>query len=921
MAMLDRNRLLHTTLLPRLCAVSLLWFLGPYSACAQRPPSPSTVRAAHVGDVDAARTPKAPSTPARRDSSMRGVLREPMRVTTDLLRRPVYENIGRKIEALRHRNARSREDRGDDRPATTLPEIGDTRIFEARNLLDQSEWREVESRLIYRSDRALLWMSKSEYETLRADGHLSSIVDSLSARLDESLPEDALASDFGILEFAHVHLGQPPNVDGDRRLDILLLDIRDDFAETGSHVAGYFDPLHLTSAEHSNRRDMLFVDTRPTLVFNDRLRTDEAAATVAHEYQHLIHAGYEGDAVENTFVNEGLSEVTEIMCGFPPRPADAYFRDPGRPLFSWDYAVPLPDYARASLFTHYLFERIGYRHVDRLVQSTSVGQKGVQSLLKSVGGPPLKTLFREWGQALFAPPNASVYDYRHPDRRDLRFDDVTSVNVLPDVRRLTLPPLSHAPVRFPLVEQVKISRQTRGRNATDIRYSGRSIYPEGGGRFESHLSSRPAQMTADRRPHGSVELLASNVSSRTSPDSTQTAAMLMRGTRSGSRLVRSYDDGVADAYSGSASYLLLNASADGVGLTFGPERTDWLFGISVKVLFSSEIEGTGVPPGVPREVTLRVRRLDDGRPGAPLTPPITRRLDRPFANPRVSFVSLQQWYDELATLRDSFVVTLRSARTDNPLAVALDQTPEPARETAGRAFYTGGQHWQSMRDVRAEGTRLQTFRPILRAHVAVPVRTVSSYQLEADVKRDLEHVFVRLHAPFPLQTDATRVAARLPSGRLIDASPLDHVPDVFEEADTTETFFTLPLEGGDYVIHARSRVRDADLTSVNNTFRWSPSVENGVEVGGVYPNPMRGSEPIRARLLLLDEAQVSVSMYDVQGRLVRKAIRRRAFSRGSHRLRLNTRRLASGTYFVRVTVRRKRDGRTSRTTRKLVVLR
>ena len=919
--MIKRSCPLHNALLPRLCAVCLLCLLDPSSTCAQHTPNTSTIPAARVGVVNADQTPKASTTSARRDSSTRGVLREPMRITTDLLRRPAYDNIGRKIEALRHRNASSRDDRGGNRPASTLPEIGDTRIFEARNILDQSKWREVESRLIYRSDRALLWMSTSEYETLRADGHLSSIVDSLSTRLEASLPEEALASELGILELAHDYLGQPPNVDGDRRLDILLLDIRDDFAETGSYVAGYFDPLHLTSAEHSNRRDMLFVDTRPTLVFNDRLRTEEAAATVAHEYQHLIHAGYNGDKAENTFVNEGLSEVTEIMCGFPPRPADAYLRDPGRPLFSWDYAVPLPDYARASLFTHYLFERIGYGHVDRLVQSQSVGRKGVQSLLNSVGGPSLKTLFREWGQALFAPPTASVPDYRHPDRRDVRFDDVTSVNVLPDVRRLKLPPLSHAPVRFPLVEQAKISRQTRGRNATDIRYSGRSLYPEGGGRFEPTLSSRPAQMTADRKPHGSVELLASNVSSRTSPDSTQTAAMLMRGTRSGSRLVRSYDDGIAEAYSGSASYLLLNASTDGVGLTFGPEQTDWLFGISVKVLFSSEIEGTGVPPGVPREVTLRVRQLDDGRPGAPLTPPITRRLDRPFANPRVSFVSLQQWYDELAALRDSFVVTLRSARTDNPLAVALDRTPESDRAAAGRAFYTGGQHWKPMRDVRAEGTRLQAFRPILRAHVAVPMQTGSSHQLEADVERDLEHVFVRLHAPFSLQRDATRVAARLPSGRLIDARPLDHVPDVFDGADTTETFFTLPLEGGDYVIHARSRVRDADHTSVNNTFRWSPSIENGLELGGVYPNPVRGSEPIRARLLLLDEAQVSVSMYDVQGRLVQKAIRRRTFSRGSHRLRLHTGRLASGTYFVRVTARRQRDGQTSQTTRKFVVLR
>ncbi|NBC86483.1 MAG: T9SS type A sorting domain-containing protein [Bacteroidetes bacterium] len=430
-------------------------------------------------------------------------------------------------------------------------------------------------------------------------------------------------------------------------------------------------------------------------------------------------------------------------------------------------------------------------------------------------------------------------------------------------------------------------------------------------------------MVADKRRHGTVELLASNVAPPPSSDSMQTGetSILASGTRSEARLERSYDDGIADAYSGSASYLLLPSSDQGVGLAFGPESTDWLYGVSVKGLFASEVEGTGVPPGAPREITLRIRELKNGRPGQPLTPPITRRLHRPFANPRVTFVSLQSRYDDLSTLRDSFVVTLRSARTENPLAVALDETAGAVREEAGSAFYTEGDRWTPMRTVRAEGTRLRGYRPILRAHVAVSKQNLPSHRLQADVKRDFDRVFVRLHAPFPLQADQTRAAAKLPSGRLINGEKLDYLPRAYAESDTTGAVFAFPLEGGKYTIHATAEAENAALTTVQNTFYWEPVIDNGIEMGHWYPNPTSGGAPARIRVVLLDDARVSMSLYDVLGRRVRKAVQRRLLTRGTHRLRVQTDRLASGVYFARIMVRRERDGRVSTVTRRLVVAR
>jgi hypothetical protein len=850
-------------------------------------------------------------------------LGEPVRVTSGLMRRPVYDGIGRKAAALRRALQRRAVAQGAD--GQEAPEVGDERHFETRNVLDQSQWRTVRARLVYRSAQVQLWLSVQEREALADEGVLDAALDSLVLRLEEQTPGGSLDAEKGILPLAREHLGRAPDVDGDGRLDVLLLDIRDRFEQTGAYVAGFFDPRDLTQKEHSNRRDLLYVDTRPTLVYESRMRVAEAAATMAHEYQHLIHARYEGERPGRTFVNEGLSEVTEILFGFPPRPASAYFRQPGRALLSWNYADPLPDYARASLFAHYLFERIGFEHVSALVQSDETGRAALAAVLDEADGPSFETLFRDWGWALFRGAEAE-HGYRHPARQALQFTDAYVFDALPQVKGVFLPPLSHAPVRFPLTEQLSLRARGETEQA-EIRFSGRTAYPTGAGRFVESLGAAPAQFRAEARPHGSIDVLASNVSPRSAkPDSERTgvASLLAEGARSGRRRVLSYDDGAADPYSGSASYLLLDGPEEAMALTFGPEATSWLYGAAVKALFLSEVEDSGVPLSAPREATLRVRRLtDDGRPGAPLTPPVTRTLRRPFGNPKMTLVSLREHYDTLAALQDSFVVTLRSAGEENPLAVALDRTAEVERAGAGSAFYaTGSRSWRPIAEVRAEGASLAGYRPMLRAHSAAQQEAAPD-GLQAEIERDLEQVYVRLRAPFALDEEKARLSARLPSGRLVDGRRRkagERGP--FSGSDTTGAVFALPLEaGGGYELHARAEAQGDALMTMRSTFTWEPSVAKGFELSGSYPNPVRAGRPARVRLLLLEDAEVSAALYDARGRRVGYLAQGRSLSQGPHRLRLDVGRLSSGVYFARVRVRRARDGQTHAKTRKLVVVR
>jgi hypothetical protein len=98
--------------------------------------------------------------------------------------------------------------------------------------------------------------------------------------------------------------------DGDGKLAILLLDIKDDFGVGGNNafIAGYFWPGDLLDMENSNKKDMIYIDINPGLeggltgIFN----------TIAHEVQHLMNfifsAGVRGREMD-IWIDEGLSEA------------------------------------------------------------------------------------------------------------------------------------------------------------------------------------------------------------------------------------------------------------------------------------------------------------------------------------------------------------------------------------------------------------------------------------------------------------------------------------------------------------------------------------------------------------------------------------------------------------------------------------
>ncbi len=205
-------------------------------------------------------------------------------------------------------------------------------------------------------------------------------VDSVLMAFDSKTPTNP---NKGIYELDVETFGTPPDIDNDPKIIILILDILDGYDGSGGYVAGYFHSWNeLPSSNHgSNEAEIYYLDADPA----DLLSTyglQNGMSTTAHEFQHMIHYNY--DQNEETFVNEGLSLIAEVVCGFSMREQSSYVNNTNIPLFNWNRDNALPDYSRAALFTLYIREQIGGDVLKQIVQNTDNGITGYDGAFANV---------------------------------------------------------------------------------------------------------------------------------------------------------------------------------------------------------------------------------------------------------------------------------------------------------------------------------------------------------------------------------------------------------------------------------------------------------------------------------------------------------------------------------------------------------
>ncbi len=171
-----------------------------------------------------------------------------------------------------------------------------------------------------------------------------------------------------------------PGVDNDIHLSILHA------RNLGKHVAGYYssaDEYSKLVNQYSNEREMFYVSAESD---NDKPNSNFYDGTLAHEFQHMIH--WANDRNEDSWVNEGMSELASELNGFDPGGAEfAYAQKPDTQLTTWSDPSEgnAEHYGASYLFMAYFLDRFGEDLTKAVVASPENGILGFNDALTKAG--------------------------------------------------------------------------------------------------------------------------------------------------------------------------------------------------------------------------------------------------------------------------------------------------------------------------------------------------------------------------------------------------------------------------------------------------------------------------------------------------------------------------------------------------------
>ena len=180
-----------------------------------------------------------------------------------------------------------------------------------------------------------------------------------------------------------------PGVDNDPHLHILHTTGK----RMGSTVAGYYSSAdeysHLANP-YSNEKEMFYISLSGMTP-----GTDFYDGVLAHEFQHMIH--WANDRNEDTWVNEGCSELAAYLNGYDPGGFEWLFLlSPDVQLTTWEEAAAAaPHYGGSYLFMSYFLGRFGEDAMRRVIAQPANGIAGFDVVLADYG-LTFEDVFADW---------------------------------------------------------------------------------------------------------------------------------------------------------------------------------------------------------------------------------------------------------------------------------------------------------------------------------------------------------------------------------------------------------------------------------------------------------------------------------------------------------------------------------------------
>ncbi len=211
--------------------------------------------------------------------------------------------------------------------------------------------------------------------------------------------------------------------DQDGKRIVLVSNIRDDqyHTEFPYFIIGFYSPTY----EAYFDRNIINLDAYAWdyLVGDDAARPNTYEATLAHEYQHLIHDDYNPE--DDLFMNEGCSMFAEVLNDYPINWGDInrFLYTPDNSLTIWGDQGGhniLADYGSALLWTVYLSDHFGGSDlISHFVKTGIPGIEGLNAALDYFGyDEDFDDVFNTWRIANLIhsdQPGDGIYNYKTID--------------------------------------------------------------------------------------------------------------------------------------------------------------------------------------------------------------------------------------------------------------------------------------------------------------------------------------------------------------------------------------------------------------------------------------------------------------------------------------------------------------------------
>jgi hypothetical protein len=255
-------------------------------------------------------------------------------------------------------------------------EVGTVRVFKVHDD-DNEEVFLTEAELRYKTEHLYMWVERD--------------VDLDQSRLQEA----AEIFERQIYPTNRAFFGSEwsPGVDGDPHLSILHA------RRIGVGVAGYYwssDEYPAEVRPDSNQMEMFYINAD-----NANVGSEFYLGTLAHEMQHMIH--WYNDRNEETWLNEGLSELASLINGFDPGGNDySWSVRPDTQLNTWSEDARPAHYGGSFLFAAYLLDRFGEELTQAVVAHPANGIASINAVLAEHGtGLSFDDVFADWLAAVY----------------------------------------------------------------------------------------------------------------------------------------------------------------------------------------------------------------------------------------------------------------------------------------------------------------------------------------------------------------------------------------------------------------------------------------------------------------------------------------------------------------------------------------